>query len=189
MNFGDLQFYDIVIFAGIAVFIIFRLRKVLGKRTGFEKSTNNKQKIQNTIVKKSKKEIDMPDLDKNVIELKKAYEVIDNFNHKEFLEGSRRAFETIINAFNQGDKKTLKNLLTDEVFKVFNQAINNKNIDPESQIFSLNIKTVEKVIIGDEKITIKIKFISEMFKNNDESTISKNEDTWSFQKSIKSAKI
>ena len=37
MVYGDLQFFDIIIFAVIAVFIIYRLRSVLGKRTGFQK--------------------------------------------------------------------------------------------------------------------------------------------------------
>ena len=37
MVYGDLQFFDIIIFAAIAAFIIYRLRSVLGKRTGFQK--------------------------------------------------------------------------------------------------------------------------------------------------------
>ena len=37
MVYGDLQFFDIIIFAGVAAFLIYRLRNVLGKRSGFEK--------------------------------------------------------------------------------------------------------------------------------------------------------
>ena len=36
--YGDLQIFDIIIFAGIAAFLVFRLKNVLGKRTGFEKT-------------------------------------------------------------------------------------------------------------------------------------------------------
>ena len=36
MIYGDLQFFDIIVFAAIAIFLIYRLRSVLGKRTGFE---------------------------------------------------------------------------------------------------------------------------------------------------------
>ena len=43
MVYGDLQFFDIIIFAVIAVFIIYRLRSVLGKRTGFQKNINEQQ--------------------------------------------------------------------------------------------------------------------------------------------------
>ena len=38
MIYGDLQFFDILIFAAFAGFIIYRLRSVLGKRTGFQKN-------------------------------------------------------------------------------------------------------------------------------------------------------
>ena len=43
MLYGDLQFFDIIIFAAIAAFIIYRLRSVLGKRTGYEKPSINKK--------------------------------------------------------------------------------------------------------------------------------------------------
>ena len=36
MVYGDLQFFDIIIFAVIAVFLIYRLRNVLGKKTGYQ---------------------------------------------------------------------------------------------------------------------------------------------------------
>ena len=39
MVYGDLQFIDILIFAGVAIFLIYRLRSVLGKRTGYQKKT------------------------------------------------------------------------------------------------------------------------------------------------------
>ena len=40
MMYGDLQFFDIIIFAGIAAFLIYRLRNVRGKRTGFQRQNN-----------------------------------------------------------------------------------------------------------------------------------------------------
>ena len=57
MVYGDLQFFDIIIFAVIAVFLIYRLRNVLGKRTGYQKniptnqdSTKKKVSTKNNIV-------------------------------------------------------------------------------------------------------------------------------------------
>ena len=47
MGLGDLQLYDIIIFAGIAVFLVYRLRNVLGKRTGFEKNISDKTSSNN----------------------------------------------------------------------------------------------------------------------------------------------
>ena len=48
MIYGDLQFFDILIFAAIAGFIIYRLRGVLGKRTGFQKKNISEPKPQKT---------------------------------------------------------------------------------------------------------------------------------------------
>ena len=50
MLYGDLQIFDIIIFAGIAAFLVFRLKNVLGKRTGFEKKS--KPILTNKITKK-----------------------------------------------------------------------------------------------------------------------------------------
>ena len=76
------------------------------------------------------------------------YEVINDFDHKSFLEGARNAFETIINAFNRGDKKTLKpSTNTRSVFKSFEKAIDSNNIDSDYQFYSLNIKNIENVSV------------------------------------------
>ena len=48
MVYGDLQFFDIIIFAVIAVFLIYRLRGVLGKRTGYQKSPTSNQDTSKT---------------------------------------------------------------------------------------------------------------------------------------------
>ena len=47
MIYGDLQFFDILIFAAIAGFIIYRLRSVLGKRTGFQKNISEPKPREN----------------------------------------------------------------------------------------------------------------------------------------------
>ena len=185
MVFGDLQIFDLIIFAGIAVFLVFRLRNVLGKRTGFEKRTNNNVGTQTTETKETKTN-SIPELEEKISKLKTAYETINDFNHKKFLEGAKGAFETIINAFNKGDKKTLKKLVTEDVFKSFEEAIDAKNINPDYQFYSLNIERIEKVFVEGSRIKICIKFISEQFKNNDENTVVKKQDSWTFEKTISS---
>ncbi len=113
MVYGDLQFVDILIFAGVAIFLIYRLRSVLGKRTGYQKNTTvTNQSPKPT--ENEKKEI--PSLKDNEIKLSLAYENLDNFDHKSFLDGAKNAFEIIITAFNQGDKKTLKPLVSKNVY-------------------------------------------------------------------------
>ena len=183
MVYGDLQIFDILIFLGIAVFLIYRLRNVLGKRTGFEgpKNTTEIKNTKNEDIKKF-----APELKDNETKLSVAYEAMGDFDHRKFLESAKFAFETIINAFNEGDKKTLKNLLTKEAFLSFEQAIDNQDNNPNFQFYSLVVDAVEDVIAEKETINITLKFTSEQFRDNDESTIIKKQDVWTFQKKINS---
>ena len=183
--YGDLQIFDIIIFVGIAAFLVFRLRNVLGKRIGFEKKPYNNANTQ-AIKAKENTTKNIPELDEKISELKTAYEIINDFDHKSFLEGAKIAFETIINSFNKGDKKTLKGLVTQNVFKAFEEEIDAKNTNPNYQFYSLNIESVEKVFVEGEHIKICIRFVSEQFKNNDENTAIKKQDSWTFEKIIKS---
>ena len=182
MVYGDLQFFDIIVFAGVAAFLIYRLRNVLGKRSGFEKKIGKPQPKEKDI--NSLKNI--PQLKENENKLSKAYEVLVDFDHKKFLEGAKFAFETIINAFNNSDKKTLKNLLTKDVFITFENAIEEKKNNPNYQFYSIVVDEVTDVLIIDSLINITLKITSEQFKDNDESTISKKQDTWTFQKKVNS---
>ena len=182
MVYGDLQFFDIIVFAGVAAFLIYRLRNVLGKRSGFEKKIGKPQPKEKDI--NSLKNI--PQLKESESKLSKAYEVLIDFDHKKFLEGAKFAFETIINAFNNNDKKTLKNLLTKDVFLAFENAIEEKKNNPNYQFYSIVVDEVTDVLIMDGLINITLKITSEQFKDNDESTISKKQDTWTFQKKINS---
>ena len=182
MVYGDLQFFDIIIFAGIAAFLIYRLRNVLGKRNGFEKKIGRPQPKE----KETNSLKIIPQLKDNENKLSKAYEVLVDFEHKKFLEGAKFAFETIINAFNNSDKKTLKNLLTKDVFITFENAIEEKKNNPNYQFYSIVVDEVTDVSVIDSLINITLKITSEQFKDNDETTISKKQDTWTFQKKINS---
>ena len=183
MIYGDLQFFDIIIFAGIAAFLIYRLRNVLGKRSGFEKN-NQKRDPASQEIYTEKKEI--PQLNDNELKFSSVYEVMTSFDHKNFLEGAKYAFETIINAFNKNDKKTLKNLLTKDVYLSFEQAIDEGNNNSNFKFYSLTIDGVEEVVIENNVVSITLKIISEQFKDNDEDTILKKQDMWTFQQSINS---
>ena len=186
MLYGDLQFFDIVIFAAIAGFIIYRLRSVLGKRTGFQKETkNNTTRIDNE--DEQQKATKTPSLLDNQLKLENVYKKVGNFDHKTFLEGAKKAFEIIITAFNNGDKKTLKNLVSKNVYEAFEKAIDEKTNNPSAQFYSLIIDSVEDASVENNIISISINFISEQMLNNDEGKIIKNKDTWTFEKPVSSS--
>ena len=57
--------------------------------------------------------------------------------------------------------------------------------NPGFQFYSLTINGVEEVLVDKEIISITLKITSEQFKDNDESTVTKKQDMWTFQKNIK----
>ena len=61
---------------------MFRLKNVLGKRTGFQ--NNAAQNISTQQPDRTTKVKTIPELDENLSKLKTAYEAIDNFDHKKF---------------------------------------------------------------------------------------------------------
>tara|TARA_X000000368_G_scaffold375042_1_gene327179 strand:+ start:222 stop:809 length:588 start_codon:yes stop_codon:yes gene_type:complete len=181
MVYGDLQFFDIVIFAVIAVFIIYRLRSVLGKRTGFQKNSTDQQFVKKQSTQKQE-EAKIPQLKENEQKLEIVYKKIPSFDHKAFLEGAKKAFEIIITAFNKGDKETLKNLVSKDVLKAFEKAINEGLNNPNSQFYSLVIDGIDNAKVENGKITIGVNFISEQILSDSEEDIVKNKDTWVFEK-------
>ena len=184
MLYGDLQFFDIIIFAAIAAFIIYRLRSVLGKRTGFQKDLSQ-NKPQQDKQKETKKEI--PSLLDNQLKLQEVYKKVTDFDHKQFIEGAKKAFEIIITSFNNGDKKNLKNLVSKDVYTAFEKAIDEKQNDPSSQFYSLVVESIADAKVDSNTISISINFISEQMLGDDEGKIVKNKDTWTFEKQINSS--
>ena len=181
MVYGDLQFFDIIIFAAIAAFIIYRLRGVLGKRTGFQKKPTDQQFVKEQSTQKQK-EVKIPQLRENEQKLEVVYKKIPTFEHRSFLEGAKKAFEIIITAFNKGDTATLKNLVSKDVYKAFEGAINDGSNNPNSQFYSLVIDGINDAKVEDGKIIIGVNFISEQILSDNEEDIVKNKDTWIFEK-------
>jgi predicted lipid-binding transport protein (Tim44 family) len=184
MVYGNLQFFDIIIFAAIAIFIIYRLRSVLGKRTGFQKNTNKKE---HTKKDSETHIINTPQLKENEKKLENVYIKIPSFDHKAFLEGAKKAFEVIISAFNKGDKSTLKNLVAKNVYNAFETAIDSGSNNPNSQFYSLVIQGVDDAKVHNGKITIAVNFISEQIMGDNEEEVIKNKDTWVFERPEKSS--
>ena len=149
-NFGYL---DLILLAMIAGFIILRLRNVLGRKTGHE------GKVVSNLSEKKFEEF------KKIIKLKKQPTEFDTNQKKQFLKGAEIAYETIINSFAKGDKKNLKDLVTEEMNKNFESAIeerNSKNIKSELTFIGIKSSTIEKFEKTAEALFFTVKFISEI---------------------------
>ena len=183
-NFGYL---DLILLAMIAGFIILRLRNVLGRKTGYE------DKVVSNLSKEKFEEF------KKTIKLKKQPTEFDTNQKKQFLKGAEIAYETIINSFAKGDKKSLKDLVTEEMNKNFESAIeerNSKNIKSELTFIGIKSSTIEKFEKTAEALFFTVKFISEIisFKKDKDNNVIEGDpnkiktviDRWKFTRKISS---
>jgi len=183
-NFGYL---DLILLAMIAGFIILRLRNVLGRKTGHE------GKVVSNLSEKKFEEF------KKTIKLKKQPTEFDTNQKKQFLKGAEIAYETIINSFAKGDRKSLKDLVTEEMNKNFESAIeerNSKNIKSELTFIGIKSSTIEKFEKTAEALFFTVKFISEIisFKKDKDNNVIEGDpnkiktviDRWKFTRKISS---
>lgn len=130
MNSSLLQ---LLVLAGIAVFLILKLRSVLGTREGFEKPSVPTDPAR----ARGKRPFEVidggPDRDitDHVAEGSDASRALfamkqaePGFSVSEFLTGARGAYEMILMAFERGDLDSIRPFLNDEVEASFAQAIN-----------------------------------------------------------------
>jgi predicted lipid-binding transport protein (Tim44 family) len=130
------QYFDIVLFAMIAGFLVLRLRSVLGRRTGNERRRDlfvrrprpAPEKVTALIEPSTgapTPSVAAPSADADRVSegLNQVHRADRSFTPSHFLEGARAAFEMIVTAFANGDKVALRPLLSDEVFQQFSAAI------------------------------------------------------------------
>ena len=185
------QYLDIIILAILAGVVLLRLRSVLGRRTGHEKTDQSTfQYEQPSKELNPKVEIKSPTVDRTSIN--------DDswFNKNDFVNGANNAYEVIITNFENGNKELLKPLLNENVMKNFFDVIDKRNANNEKVEFSFIGIESSKIIYKDLKnnpMEVTIKFVSEMItciKNNKDEIISgsinqvqKITDVWTFSKS------
>lgn len=139
---------EIIILAAIAVFLVARLYKVLGRKTGHERQRDpfaevaNDEKGRDKVIPLPERNRPSPDAANRRAEQPEAPAVAadpveaplqagigrirsadPNFDPAGFMAGARAAFEMIIAAYAAGDTTTLRPLLANDVFDNFNNAI------------------------------------------------------------------
>ena len=181
------EYIDIILLAMIAGFIYFRLRVSMGKRTGFQgKVPPQFQEILKDV-----------NLEKNITNPEK----FDDIAKKDFLNGAKIAYETIITDFSDNDNKltTSKPLLSKEIFDQFNQALQDRNKRGHYAeitfigIDSANIKDHKKT---DSVLKVTVDFVGEVITcirdkekkivSGDPEKVKKIYDTWVFSRDTRS---
>ncbi|HEY6918354.1 MAG TPA: Tim44/TimA family putative adaptor protein [Tabrizicola sp.] len=123
---------QLLVLAGIAIFLILKLRSVLGSRDGFEKPPIPLDEVRPRVRRDFEVIEGGPDRDitdhvaegsdaaKALAEMKKAE---PSFTVGPFLQGARGAYEMILMAFEKGELDRIRPFLSDDVEASFAEAI------------------------------------------------------------------
>lgn len=177
---------DILLLAAVAVFVFYRLFSVLGKQDGAAPPSFR----QNEKIDPQPKSVHVvpdpdPESDDTLEGLQKIAHADPDFSQREFLTGAKTAYEMIVKAFADADYSTLKTLLTPEVFKDYENAIEARQAANEEPLELMRLKdaTIESGDIVNGVAEISVLFVAEL--TNGEH-ISKTRELWTFERDTKS---
>jgi len=223
---GDgFQFLDIILFAAIAAFFVLRLRGVLGKRTGHDKRRSDPfNPREETEDEDDNKVIPLPDRSGSAREetaeetaeetteaaseaaetplaagLNQVKRADKSFDEAEIIEGARTAFEWVIDAFAKGDAKTLRPLLSNDVYGDFSGAIEereNAGQKLETTLVGITATEIIEAELQGRTAFVTIKFVSEQVNvvrdsdgevvDGDPNHVTKITDIWTFARNTRS---
>jgi predicted lipid-binding transport protein (Tim44 family) len=179
-----------IIFLALAVFIFLRLRSVLGQRTGRERppydpysareaarpSTNdNVVSLPPRPADAAPKPADAEPAErwKGIAEpgsaaatgLDAVLAQDPGFDPKNFLAGARAAYEMIVTAYAQGDRRTLKNLLSKDVYDGFESAIKERESrgeKAETRFVSIDKADINGAEVKGKTAQVTVRFVSQL---------------------------
>ncbi|CAH2398451.1 Calcium-binding protein [Mesorhizobium escarrei] len=220
----DMGFFDFgtIFFLVAAVVIFFQLRNVLGRRTGSERppfdpytagrTRDDAQKPENVVSLPRKRAPGEPAIDayaaidafaKPDTDLNKGLRAIkDNdpgFDPKTFVDGAKMAYEMIVMAYADGDRKTLKNLLSREVYDGFVAAIGDREAKSEkiqSSFVGIDKADIVSAEMKGSEAHITLRIVSELISatrdkagaviDGDPETVAEVKDVWTFARDTRS---
>lgn len=205
MNSSVLQ---LLVLAGIAVFLILKLRSVLGTREGFEKPIVPVDAVR----PKAKRDFEVIDggVDRDItdhvpqgsdaaIALAAMKQAEPGFNLGEFMRGARGAYEMILIAFERGDLDSIRPFLSDEVEGSFGEAIDARN--REGRTVDANFVGLREIAVSEAEYDsasrmgeITLRFVGELTSavrdkagqvvEGSTTEIKRQKDSWTFARTM-----
>src|SRR5437660_1798452 len=180
-----------IIFLALAVFIFLRLRSVLGQRTGRERPPYDPYSARDAVrTSPSEKVVTLPgrvaqpapaappagdgaERWKGIAEpgspaatgLDAIIAADSSFDVQHFLTGARAAYEMIVTAFAQGDRRALKGLLSREVYEGFETAIREREARGErieTRFVSIDKADIAGAELRGRVAQVTIRFVSQL---------------------------
>ena len=213
MNDG-IQFFDIILFACVAAFLILRLRSVLGRRTGHQRrrqdpvsSREAQESPPDTVIelpgraaraaeKESAAEADETPLEAVLTQIKLADR---SFEPDDFAGGARAAFEVIVDAYAAGETNTLRPLLSNEVYENFGAAIADRAQNDgtlETDLVGIKSADIIDASVKGRTAFVTVKFVSDQINvlrdssgtifEGDPNKVSEVTDIWTFARNTRS---
>jgi len=197
----------------LAGFVIFKLRSVLGRRTGNErrrpdpfaepaKSNDNGKvvRLPDRSAEPIADPLDVPGtattMAAGVMRIKLAD---DRFDEREFLHGAKMAFGMIVEAFAKGDADALRPLLSQELYSGFAAAIEARERAGEVQettIVTIRSADIVEAALENDVAKVTVEFVTEQVKvtrnpagevvDGDPDRIDLLTDIWTFARPIRS---
>ena len=199
---------QLLVLAGIAVFLILRLRNVLGTREGYERPTTPAE----TPTRSPRPEFEVieggPDFDitDHVDEDSDAAKALANMKRLEpsfmvadFLGGARGAYEMIVMGYEHGDLAEIQPFLAEEIYESFVDGVaarEDQGLTIEANFIGVReMKLVNATLDPDtNEAEMSIRFVSEMTSavrdrsgdiiEGSLTDIKKQKDTWSFARTM-----
>ena len=195
---------QLLVLAGIAVFLILRLKSVLGTREGYESSDTAPPKVENSRRHDFEVIEGGPDHDvtdhveegspeADALYTMKAIE--PSFSVTEFVGGARGAYEMIVMGFERGNLDDIKSFLAEDIYETFKEVVDartEQGLTIEAEFVGVReVKVVDATFDEDtQEAEIAIRFMGELtstVRNADgeiiegsPTEIKRQKDTWAF---------
>ena len=155
-------YFDILIFGVIAVFLILRLKNILGTKTGIDEPDVSKEESTKRFSSIVPLKTNINEAPTN--EIQKILKVDPKFNVYDFLAGSELFFKMVLECFVNGNIDNIEEYTKPSVLKSFKNAINDRIQEKEIEIIELSsIKKHEVLSASITKTSIKIRVLFETF--------------------------
>ena len=179
---------EILLLAGVAVFVLARLFSVLGKQKGAPPpnfQTSETKDRPHPVLVHSNDESDDDFDPENETGLQKISRADPDFSQREFIQGAKAAYEMIVTAFAEGDREALKSLLSQDVYSDYEQALKDREASGEapSELMRLKDASIEDADMKGSVAEISVLFKAEL--SNGE-YVSQTSELWTFERDIKS---
>lgn len=154
--------FDVMIYAALATVVVVVFYSVLGKQTGFGGVPEEKSDpVDFGMEDPNRKSAPEPNPEIERLGLSGVTRLDPSFSISHFMSGATAAYSMILEAFANGDRDLLKDLLTPETYAIYDEAITAREAAGQTQITDLG--RLRKASIKAAKTEGSIAYISVLY--------------------------